>query len=259
MAKYVVYGWYEDEADEEFILKKFDNEADAHDFAYDYEAQHDGIIRTEVRIIKGSVPAKRPAVKKVVNTVKKTVKKPVKKQMPNGFALMYLAHPEDVEMGADENRWFTFKNNGQTVTHFATLEGLLRAIMTQLKPSGKWKYAHIYKCSGGKAYKYAEITIALDDWELKNYVFGNGSKLANKSTVIAVDTKPGSWDWFIVSNSGKTTPIYWKSSWEEKHKAEAKPKVVVKEHKAETKPRRKSPFEEIDEAFSKGKSMIRFS
>ena len=262
-AKYVVLGYYEDEQEEDWPIQYFKDRESAEEFAYDYEAQHDGIIRTTVKKVKSNATVKpkaqpRPA-KPVVKTVpKKEVKKPaVKKVLPNGYALMYLAHPEDVEMGADKNRWVTFKINGQTVTHFSTLEGLLKAIMSQLKPSGKWHYADIYKCSGGKKYYYAELTISPWDWEVKDFVYLNGNALANNTTLLAVRTKtPGESKWYAVFPSGKTMAIRYKRD-DEKAKSVATPKAQPKA-KTEDRPRSKSPFDEIDDAFSKGKSMIRF-
>lgn len=256
-AKFVVIGCYEGE-DEEFPIQYFDNRNDAEGYAYDYEAQHDGIIRTTVKKVKSNATVKpkaqpRPA-KPVVKTVpKKEVKKPaVKKVLPNGYALMYLAHPEDVEMGADKDRWFTFKINGQTVTHFSTVEGLLKAIMSQLKPTKKWHTAHIYKCAGNRKQKYGEITITPMDWEVRDFVYPNGNRLAKNTTYVAIDKiKAGTvdWDWYAVSVSGKLLPIYYNTDWREK--SEPNKKAVKKSHS-------RSPFDEIDDAFSKGKSMIRF-
>ena len=253
-AKYVVLGYYEDEQEEDWPIQYFKDRESAEEFAYDYEAQHDGIVRTFVKAVKHKAPAK-PVVKKAV--VKPAKKPAIKKQLPNGYALMYLAHPEDVEMGADKDRWFTFKINGQTVTHFPTVEGLLKAIMSQLKPSGKWHYADIYKCSGGKKYYYAELTISPGDWEVKDFVYLNGNALANNTTLLAVSTKtPGESKWYAVFPSGKIMAIRYKRD-DEKVKSVATPKAQPKA-KTEDRPRSRSPFDEIDDAFSKGKSMIRF-
>lgn len=249
-AKYVVLGYYEDEQEEDWPIQYFKNRESAEEFAYDYEAEHDGIIKTFVKKVRTKTPIKT-AVKTVT---KKAVKKPaVKKQMPNGYALMYLADPEDIEMGADKNRWFTFKYNGQDVTHFTTLEGLLKAIMTQLKPSGQWHYAKVYKCSGGRKYDYAEITISPWDWEVEEFVYANGSKLAKNTTLLSVNTNTrGSYKWYAVFPSGKFTAIRYKRDEQKANRtvAKAQPKI-------ENKPRSKSPFDEIDIAFSEGKKNIR--
>lgn len=204
-AKFVVMGCYEGE-DEEFPIQYFKDRESAEECAYDYEAQHDGIVRTFVKAVKHKAPAK-PAVKKAV--VKPAKNPAVKKAIPNGYALMYLAHPEDIEMGADRDRWFTFKISGQTVTHFPTLEGLLKAIMAQLKPSGKWHVAEIYKCSHGKNQKCGEITITPWDWETRDFSYADGKGIAKNTTYVAIHKNASGtdWDWYAVSNSGKLTPL----------------------------------------------------
>lgn len=63
-AKFVVMGCYEGE-DEEFPIQYFKDRESAEECAYDYEAQHDGIVRTFVKAVKHKAPAK-PAVKKAV-------------------------------------------------------------------------------------------------------------------------------------------------------------------------------------------------
>lgn len=276
-AKYVVLGYYEDEQEEDWPVQYFKDRESAEEFAYDYEAQHDGIIRAFVEEVKHKAPAK-PAVKKAV--VKPAKKPAVKKVHPNGYALMYLANAEDIEMGGDRNRWFTFKSNGQTVTHFTTLEGLLKAIMTQLKPSGKWHIAHIYKCSHGKNQKYGEITITPWDWETRDFSYADGRGIAKNTTYVAIDnnTSGTDWNWYAVSNSGKLTPLRFgiqsetkeqkvEPRVERKVKPKPKPKAERKvehrvEHKAEPKTERKSrsmsPFDWIDKAFSEGKKMIKW-
>lgn len=262
-AKYVVIGYYEDEQEEDWPIQYFKDRESAEEFAYDYEAEHDGIIRTFVKAVKHKAPAKSAVKKAVVKPAKKPA---VKKVLPNGYALMYLADPEDIEMGADKNRWFTFKINGQTVTHFTTMEGLLKAIMSQLKPSGKWHYAKVYKCSGGKKQYCAEITISPWDWEVQSFVYTNGNRLAKNTTLLAMNPNTsGNSKWYAVMPSGKLSAICYKREDEERanevkpaRKAVPKPVEVKPARKAESKPRSRSPLDEVDDAFSEGKKMFRW-
>lgn len=258
MAKYAVRGYYEDEQEITFPIKTFNDKREAYDYAYDYEAEHDGIIRTYVKAIKDKSKAK--TVNKPVKIVKKPTEKP---KLPNGYALMYLADAEDIAMGGDRNRWFTFKFNGQTVTHFNTLDGLMKAIMTQLKPTKKWHVAEVYRCKDGKKYQYGEITITPWDWELNDFRYSNGSRLAKDTSFIAVYKKVDgvrNWDWFAVNSSGRFIPIYYGTDW----RRESKPTNDVVKRQNESAPVKKavkksqsmSPFDEIDKAFTEGKRDI---
>lgn len=208
-AKYVVMGYYEDEQDEEFPIKYFKDRESAHTYAFDFEADHDGIIRTFVKTIEHKTST-TPAVKKTV--VKKAVKKnTVEKTATNGYALMYKAHPEDIEMGEDKNHWFKFKYNDKVVTHFPTLEELLKVVMTYLKPTKEYKMGDIYKTENRKNNYYGELQIITYPYEVEGMYYANGKKVAVGTTVLwrmlkrKNDVEFKTW---AVDKTGKRTEVY---------------------------------------------------
>lgn len=128
------------------------------------------------------------------------------------YALRYVANPEDVEFGGDRDRWFTFKSNGKTVTKFSSLDKLLYAIMTQLKPAKVYAFGEICKINGRKSKMYAEMHILPSPWHASiDFYYFNGRKVAKGKSIMWVEEKYGSEsEIYAVDNDGKRTPVYCK-------------------------------------------------
>lgn len=129
------------------------------------------------------------------------------------YALRYLAHPEDVEFGTDRDRWFEFESNGKTVTKFPSLDKLLYAVMTQLKPAKVYGYGEICKLNGRTWKRYAEMHIANTWLAGIQFYYLNGRKVAKDKSIMWVMNKFGSdSEIYAVDNDGKRTPVYYNSN-----------------------------------------------
>ena len=138
----------------------------------------------------------------------KTVTKP--KTM---YGLRYIADPEDAEYGSDRDSWFTFESNGKTVTKFSSLDKLLYAIMTQLKPAKVYGYGEICKLNGRTWKRYAEMHITNTWLAGVQFYYLNGRKVAKDKSIMWVMNKFGSdSEIYAVDNDGKRTPVYYNSN-----------------------------------------------
>lgn len=145
-------------------------------------------------------------MKSVISTLK------AKTKPKTMYALRYIANPEDVEYGSDRDSWFTFEFNGKTVTKFPTLDKLLYAIMTQLKPAKVYSFGEICKINGRKFKEYAEMHILPSPWHASiDFYYFNGRKVAKGKSIMWVEDKYGSEsEIYAVDNDGKRTPVYYK-------------------------------------------------
>lgn len=124
------------------------------------------------------------------------------------YALMYLAHPEDIEYGTDKNHWYKFKINGKVKTQFATLEELLKAIMTQLYPNPMWKFGDIYKITGHKNNYFGELNVHPWPHEVEDFRYENGRKVTTKYPIFWMSyEKYGTSRIYNVDKNGKLTHI----------------------------------------------------
>lgn len=129
------------------------------------------------------------------------------------YGLMYIGDPEAQEYGGnDPDRWFIFKNMGRDVTFFPTLDGLLHAIQTQLKPLNIYGSGHIYKITGGNKEPYAEMYLRYSPWFAGGrFYYSNGRVVPKNKSIMWVDGKYGSdKEIYAVEDDGKKIRVTFK-------------------------------------------------
>lgn len=128
------------------------------------------------------------------------------------WGLRYIGDPEAQEYGYDPDKWFVFKNKNKTVTFFPTLDELLYAIMTQLKPAKVYAFGMICKINGRNFKRYAEMHILPSPWHASiDFYYFNGRKVAKGKSIMWVEDKYGSEsEIYAVDDNGKRTPVYYK-------------------------------------------------
>lgn len=100
------------------------------------------------------------------------------------YALRYRADPEDIEFGADKDRWFKFNIDGEEVWKFKTLKELLWASMKLKAQHKDLVFGEVYKVSGRSRKAYADLYLRMRYGEESLCYSGSNRKVAKDSTVL---------------------------------------------------------------------------
>ena len=99
------------------------------------------------------------------------------------YALRYIAHPEDVEFGADKDGWFQFRIGNRIEYKFESLEDLMDATMEQLKPNKDIGFARVYRIEGRARKEFAELYLRVG-WEADHLFYSDTGRKVSKGTTV---------------------------------------------------------------------------